>query len=388
MGQGRLTIVSHPCVVAANQAQFAELAAVTGWAITIITPTALPTEYGLAQSSRWPAFTGDLVRLPVWGSGHIQRLVYRGLRRAITASQPDAIYVHAEPYSASAFQACRVAARLAIPVGFYSFQNIHKRLPPPFGLMRRYVYRRAAFAVPCSQTVATVLRSGGWCGPVSIIPPGVEVPARPLAPPSTPTLGYVGRLSPEKGVDVLLRAAARLGSAVDCIVIAGDGPDAATLRAAADGLGLGDRVQWLGYVPHDQIANSYREMSVLVVPSRATPGWTEQFGRVIIEALAHGVPVVASDTGEMPNLLATTGGGRIFPDGDDAALADVLQPMLNDVTKVRQEAQSARAIVKGHFSHRAVAEALAGAIRSGSAGRLGQPEVAATHEMSPKPSAR
>src|SRR5207248_3451573 len=93
-------------------------------------------------------------------------------------------------------------------------------------------------------------------------------------------------------------------------VIVGDGPNRAEYERYAQELGLNGRVHWEGYVSHTEIPTVYSRFDALVVPSRAP---LEQFGRVVVEALAANVPVIASDAGELPRLMAKTGGGWLFP---------------------------------------------------------------------------
>jgi len=71
-------------------------------------------------------------------------------------------------------------------------------------------------------------------------------------------------------------------------------------------------------------------MDILVLPSETRPNWKEQFGRVLIEAMACGACVVGSDSGEIPTLIKASGGGRVFPEANPSALADVLQEMIAD----------------------------------------------------------
>jgi glycosyltransferase involved in cell wall biosynthesis len=92
-------------------------------------------------------------------------------------------------------------------------------------------------------------------------------------------------------------------------------------------MGLDDWLTWTGYVAHEQMPHLYRTMDVLVVPSCTLPRWREQFGRVVIEALACGVPVLTSDSGELPRLVSATGGGWTFPEGDVSALVTLLMQL-------------------------------------------------------------
>ncbi len=83
-------------------------------------------------------------------------------------------------------------------------------------------------------------------------------------------------------------------------------------------------VHFIGYVPHDETSRWLSSLDVLVLPSETRPNWKEQFGRVLLEAMACGTPVVGSSSGEIPNVINATGGGLIFPEQDTHALAENL----------------------------------------------------------------
>jgi glycosyltransferase involved in cell wall biosynthesis len=147
-------------------------------------------------------------------------------------------------------------------------------------------------------------------------------------------------------------------------VIAGEGSHRGELEHLARDLGISNRVDWRGYVDHDAVQRVYEDIGLLVVPSRTTRDWSEQFGRVVIEALAAGVPVVASDSGELPNLLASTGGGWIVPEDDSDALRERLAVLLADPNLLTSTAQAARANVRENYSLRGIAEGFIDAVSS------------------------
>jgi glycosyltransferase involved in cell wall biosynthesis len=104
--------------------------------------------------------------------------------------------------------------------------------------------------------------------------------------------------------------------------------------------------------------SAYAEMDVLVLPSRSTRTWTEQFGRDLVEALSCGVPVVGSDSGEIPWVIETTGGGRVYPEGDIGRLAAVLDGLRVNPSEAADLAERGRKTVKETFGVDAVARQL------------------------------
>ena len=109
---------------------------------------------------------------------------------------------------------------------------------------------------------------------------------------------------------------------------------------------------------HEQMAAGYAQLDVLVLPSHTTPTWKEQFGRVIIEALWCGVPVVGSDSGEIPWLIELTGGGLVFPEGDSERLAAELARLRESPALREQLASTGRAAVERLFTVSAAADPL------------------------------
>jgi glycosyltransferase involved in cell wall biosynthesis len=354
----KLLVVSHPCVEPLNQEFFARVEA-KGWEVSIITPARWRGEYGQRAAARWHHFRGRLLPAPVMLSGNVPLHLYRArLARIIHVERPDAIYVHHEPYGAATAQAFLASRRLRhISIGFFSCQNLAKRYPWPFSSFERYVYARASFAFPVSRAVAEVLRRKGYEGPLDIIPFGIDTrhyAANGMAlnrrrPDHGLTVGYVGRLSATKGIDTLLDAVRLLKTRGVRARIIGDGPAAAALKLRASELGIGEAITWTGYVPHEQTPGQYQAMDVLVVPSRTGPRWKEQFGRVVIEALAGGTPVVTSDSGELPELVHATGGGWTFPEGNATALAGRLAALHDDPAARLERGERGRTAVVERF---------------------------------------
>jgi glycosyltransferase involved in cell wall biosynthesis len=252
------------------------------------------------------------------------------LWRAI-GERPDLIDLHEEPNSLATAEVLllRWLRRSTAPYVLYSAQNISKRYPVPFRWLERKALRGAAAAYVCNAEAGRILTAKGLAGPAVEIPLGVDVrtfaPAdRQVPSEGVKTIGYVGRLEAHKGVDVLLRAAA--GRDDWRIAITGDGPQRAELDELARSLGIADRVDFLGFASGAELADRYRALDVLAVPSLPRPNWLEQFCRVAVEAMASGVPVVASDSGAIPDVVGDA--GLLVPPGDPDALAEGIGRML------------------------------------------------------------
>jgi glycosyltransferase involved in cell wall biosynthesis len=135
-------------------------------------------------------------------------------------------------------------------------------------------------------------------------------------------VAFVGRLSPEKGIDTLLAAWAQLKSGFR-LKIVGDGPLANLVESAA---GADARIQWLRRRPQEEVLDILGKAACLVIPSV----WYETFGRAIIEAFAKGTPVIASRLGAMAELVDDGRTGRLFTPSDPEDLRSKLRQFLAD----------------------------------------------------------
>jgi L-malate glycosyltransferase len=370
----KLVVVQMGGAVAENQELFARLHAISGWDVTLIVPRRFRDEAGLVQhASRWPAFKGTFIASRVIAAPRIMR---RGrniplhwyvpsLARVFGRERPDALFVELDSYCAATFQAVRANERTGnVPIGFVNLQNIDKRRPWPFTAMERHVHRSAAFGFARTPKAAEVLRRSGYEGPLELLPLGIAAgryrAARARRPGSDGalTVGYVGRLVPEKGVETLLDALALTPADSTRAVIVGDGPIAGDLMRRAADNGLDRRIDWRGFLPAHETPVAYASVDVLAVPSRTTAHWKEQFGRVVIEAMASGVPVIASDSGELPYIIERTGGGWLFPEDDAGALARQIEQAASDRAELRRRGAQGQQAVENLFDLDAVAGTL------------------------------
>jgi glycosyltransferase involved in cell wall biosynthesis len=346
----KVLVVSHACTVAANQLVYAEVAG-RGTIVHLVVPRRWANQYapGGFDAEALSSLADDVTQVPVLGRGRPQRHVYLARCSALLERiDPGVVLIEEEPFSLAALQWSRVARRAHVAFGVQLAETKDRRLPLPVRRWRRDVLSSAAFVVARSPAAADLARRWGARGEVAVLAHGVEeAPARPV--PSGPfTVAYVGRLDAEKGIEDLLAAFGSIE--VDArLVIAGDGP----LRGRAER--AGDRVRLLGAVPHASVGDVYAMADLTCVPSRTTDTWEEQFGRVLVESLVHGVPVLATSTGSIPWVLGETGGGVLVPERDPAALARAITQAAADRGKTAALGLAARQRALDKFSVPAVA---------------------------------
>ena len=259
----------------------------------------------------------------------------------------DIVDVHEEPYSLAAVEFLMLRwlrgvlfRRPPVPFVLYSAQNVEKRYPPPFRWTERWALRQAAGLSVCNQEAGRIAISRGLRGAVELIGLGVDVdrfhPALTRTNESTANVGFVGRLADRKGVHILLEALAsnpRLRA-----TIVGSGPAEGSLRGLADRLGLSPRVSFLGHRDDLELPGLYRTFDAVAIPSIPVPGWLEQFCRVAVEAMATGVPVVASRSGALPDVTGTA--GLLVEPGDPLALSLALETATGgEADRLRAEGQ-------------------------------------------------
>ncbi len=367
----RLLVVSHPAVLPVNQLVCAELAG-RGWHVDLVVPDRWGHEYGEITPAPLPALADGFHPMPVVLSGREQRHAYR-IRpgRLLRQLRPDVVFLEQEPFSVSALQWGLTAERAGIPFGVQADENLDRLLPAPVRAWRSWVLGHAAFVAARSDRAAELVRQWGATGDVRLVPHHVpEWPVGERTTGRTFRVGYAGRLVEEKGLDVLVAAVRRLGAGTE-LVVAGDGP----LRGWLETEDLaGAKLDLRNGLDHSAMAEAYASMDVLVLPSRTTETWTEQFGRVLVEALWCGVPVVGSDSGEIPWVIRTTGGGCVVPEGDAGALASVLAELRDDPGRRRALAEHGRRVVEETFSVPAVTGVFDGVLRE--AAGDGRPRVA------------
>lgn len=364
----RVLTIGHSYVVAQNRRLAHELA-VQGagrWDVTAAAPRELPGDLRPIELER---FAGEACHLePVdmhfAGSAH-WRFYSPGLRELLR--QPwDIVHCWEEPYVAAGAEVAALAPSRArfVPA---TFQNIAKTYPPPFGWFERRVLKRADGWIAFGESVAASMKSKPAFRdkPARVIPPGVDTTSFKPDPEAraavrrrlgwtgdTRVAGYLGRFVSQKGIGVLLDALRNAGGAWHALFVGG-GPlsgDIERFRAA-----FPDRVRIVTDVRHDGVPSYLNAMDILCAPSRTTAAWREQFGRMLIEAMACGVAVVASTSGEMPHVVGEA--GVLLGETDVPAWSATIARLLEDAPERRVLAERGLERVRCRFTWPVVARA-------------------------------
>jgi glycosyltransferase involved in cell wall biosynthesis len=361
----RVLFVSHTYVVGVNQGKLDAIAA-TGEA-----------EVGLLAPAKWQALAWGkrfnienpyprirLYPAKVWFEGKVGAYFYPPwlLQRAIADFCPDVIQVEQEVFSLCAFEVALWAKLTRKPLVLFCWENMDRHLSKLRQWVRQFVLNTTQLIIAGNQEGEALLRQWGYTGPIEVMPQmGVDTALfnpqqRKLNDNPPLVVGFVGRLSHQKGIDVLIAALGQLRDrGRDCqVILCGSGTEEETLRQAAQEHNVADLIVWRGGVRHDEVPAEMSKFDVLVLPSRTAPDWKEQFGHVLIEAMAMGIPAIGSSCGEIPNVIGRP--DLVFAEGDASQLADILERMISDRPWRRQLTQDSLTRAREHYTHERIAE--------------------------------
>jgi glycosyltransferase involved in cell wall biosynthesis len=339
----RLVTLAHSYVVANNRRLAHELARCGGsaWQVTTVAPRYFHGTRDLRPEvlARVPE-DRDLVEAGTWFSSRIHVFLYGREVKDVLATRPDVLHCWEEPFILAGGQVARWTPRETTLVFRTAQSTPPPAYPPPFRWVERYVLGRAKGWIASGRTVVDALRDrpGYRDRPHRLVPLGVDTEAfkpdrdaraairRRLGwDESVPVVGFLGRFAEEKGPLLLARVLERLKTPWRALFV-GEGPLQEQLEQW--GRSRGDAVRVVTGVRHAEVPAWLNAMDVLACPSLTTPRWKEQFGRMLIEGFACGVPVVASDSGEIPNVV--TGFGQVVAERDEHAWIATLDQLLAD----------------------------------------------------------
>lgn len=229
---------------------------------------------------------------------------------------------------------------------FFTWWNLPYTLKFPISLLESYNLKNTDGIVAGNQDGEDILRERGYKGPIKVMPqlgvdetlfkpePQTELKDSLGIKPDDFVVGFVGRFVEEKGLLTLTEALAGLREKPWKWLLLGRGELQSILLEKTAELGIKDRLILVESVPHDHVQKYINLMNTLVLPSETTykfktltsVGWKEQFGHVLIEAMACKVPVIGSDSGEIPYVIGDA--GLVFPEGNFEELRNCLMQLM------------------------------------------------------------
>jgi glycosyltransferase involved in cell wall biosynthesis len=322
----KILSIGHSYVVGVNRRLVNEMARISDgkWEVHVVTPSKLNNDFRHFEYRAESTDICSISSVPVYFDRPIHIMSYDWRIADILKSNWDIIHCWEEPYIVAGAQIAYLTPKTAKLV-YYTPQNIEKKYQMPFSIFEDMALKKMSGLIGVGQTATQTwiekLKKKQIAKPVVTIPHGVDLD---LFKPNDrarqniltkcnwedngiPIIGYLGRLTEEKGIVLMMEVLERLsnsGMNWRCLVI-GKGPMEKQLKQWAES--YVDRVRILNDVGHEAVPNYLNIMDVLIAPSQTRPNWCEQLGRMLIEAMACGVPVIASDSGEIPYVVGDAG---------------------------------------------------------------------------------
>ncbi|MBC8552877.1 MAG: glycosyltransferase [Candidatus Brocadiales bacterium] len=338
--------------------RFIELAKFRDVELTLV----MPTKWGNTRLENEYCSEYNIIPRKIVLNGFNHLHWYPGLAKIIRRVMPDILHIEEEHYSIVTYQAIRLAKKNNIKCMFVSLQNIYKTYPFPFSWMEGYNLKNADYAVAVSDEIRNVLMRKGFAKEqIPVIPYGVDhlmyraIESQKLKSKlglDSFTIGFTGRFVKEKGVVDLLKAVSRINKNFNLLLV-GSGKLRHKIEVEGRRLEISEKIRFIDYIPSSQVPYYLNCMDCLVLPSRTTKKWKEQFGRVLIEAMSCEVPVIGSDSGEIPNVIGDC--GLIFKEGDVDDLSSKIKLLIDNIDLRMELAKKGRQRVLDNFTQKVVA---------------------------------
>jgi len=377
----KILVASHTYIVDLNRDKFRELAKLSPEIeVTIVVPERWqPGGVQKKTIVSEPLEEGNFRIVPIANFSQNQQglLIFRwGIVPLLREFRPDVIHVEQGAKGLAYAQLITLNKLLGLKAKntFFTWWNIPYQLKWPVSWLEAYNLGNTHGAIPGNKDGADILRDRGYDGPIEILPQlGVnedlfrpqeqsELRAKLGIAPDEFTFGFIGRFVEEKGLLTLARALEGMADRRWKCVLLGRGPLREQLETWARDRGLSDRIRFVESVPHDEVYRYINLLDAMVLPSETTyklktlssVGWKEQFGHVLIEAMACKVPIVGSDSGEIPYVIEEA--GLIFPEGDADKLRQCLLKYLEEPDFAREKAELGYVRALEKYTNRAIAE--------------------------------
>ncbi len=247
----------------------------------------------------------------------------------IKSFNPDIVDIIEEPYSCITGYTVMLLKMFFphVKICFFSAQNIYKKYPFPFSWIQSYVLKNSDFAFPCSSEVAEILKKQGYKKNYAVLPLGTDVEKFKCVREYNKTkltVGFAGRLEKVKGIDILLEAICKDEFKNVDFKIAGVGSMEVEVKEKIKSY---YNIELITDLKHEQMPEFYKNIDILLNTSVTQKNIKEQFGRVVVEAMAAGCIVITSNSGEPKNLVLDK--TLIYNENSSEELSKKLETVIN-----------------------------------------------------------
>ncbi|EKD49667.1 MAG: Glycosyl transferase, group 1 [uncultured bacterium] len=361
----KILVISHSALLQSYQRKFEILANKLGWEVFLVTPKSW-MEAGNRRIEGKSRQRGKLQvkAITCFLKNRLRSHFYPLLFFYIIFKKPDIVYVEEEPQSLVARQAAFASNFIKAKLIFFTWENIFQKYRGFKRSTEKFLYKKSDGAIAGNLEGKKILQKKGFKKPIEIIPQyGVDPKFfKPMVIDNLRdrlrirkdefVIGFIGRLLPEKNISSIFQAILNIEKSPKILII-GNGPSKESLEEKAVELGLTDRVIFIKGVSYDLMPKYMNLLNVLVLPSITTKFWKEQFGRVLIEAMACGVSVVGSNSGEIPNVIKDA--GVVFPEGNVSELESAIRKLMSDKSFRKNIGDRGIVRVKENFTNEAIA---------------------------------
>ena len=364
----RVLIIARTYIAKINQKKIQELSLYPDVEIRVVVPEIWQEAVHPILTAEKP-FKRDFLfnPMPTLFTGKGGRYLYRTLDLTMREFKPNIIQIEEDTRGLTAFQAAfykKIWAPRAIFIPF-TWANIETPIFKSLYFFEKFTLSESAAVICGNSDGARNIKLKGFNRPVYVIPQlgvdtdffqfkdGAQIRKELKLDPKCFVIGFAGRMVKEKGLLLLIEAAARLKGDWILLMI-GNGPEKEEVRRRAEVMGVAGHIRMVDPVPHYELAKYFNAMDVLVSPSISMPLWKEQFGLVVAQAMSSGVPVIGSTCGETPNLIGEA--GLVFPEGDTSTLAYHLQKLQNDGILRTKFSKLGIERIKDRYSFKKIAE--------------------------------
>ncbi len=317
----KVVTIGHSYVVAMNRAVMREISLDPDFDITVGAPDFF--HGSLRKVKIEPEEISSrlrLVSLPCFLTQKMHIFFYNPMKlnKLLKEGSFDCAYFWEEPYILSGWQLAQRAHQVQLPFFFNTFQNLLKKYIPPFGWMENQTVDKASSYVAGGQLVLEAMNKKGWTLKGEFVPPAVDtsqfipmsndekIKKRKQLGIAGPVIGFLGRLSEEKGCDIFMKSLERLKDLEWSLLVMGSGEYKSKIEEWAQKNNIQDRVKVI-FLNHEEVPQFLPVCDLLICPSQTRKFWKEQFGRMLVEAFASGVPIIGSDSGEIPRVIDQAG---------------------------------------------------------------------------------